>query len=207
MANEEIPLNDAPDVFFDQTKWGEFVSLFGDRRAALVRISRIEPGLIGYMRAEAAKMSTPEGAKARKDEHIAELGNALVARFKARLIKEEVVASGFSSLSVDRVKIPGERWPDLWPNFCEDKAEGKGLTFTNVRVFESGDGRTSPTSLADECVVWMRERQLAGENRRKTLEHEAQKRFGSALTSREFAVAYKTVFGKSRGRPRKISPK
>jgi hypothetical protein len=206
MVSDKIPLHDAPDHFFDQAKWNEFLSFFESRQPALEQISRVEPGLIVFQRREAAKRSGPGAAEARKGDHIAELGNALVADFKERLITEKLVATGLSSLAVARINIPGERWPELWPNFAEDKATGGQLEFTKVRVFEPIAVRTSAADLLDSCIDWLQNRRLAGESRRKVLQTEAIKHFGTTLTTRIFDAAYKAVFFKTRGRPRTTRP-
>jgi hypothetical protein len=44
-------------------------------------------------------------------------------------------------------------------------------------------------------------RMVEGESNRKVLLHEAKTYFGEKLTYRIFDVAYKGVFGRSRGRP------
>jgi hypothetical protein len=206
VARNDFPLRDAPEKVFDQTQWAEFVSRMGGRQEALLRISRKEPGIIAFYRQEIAKGSGLDGHRARQKEEIAVLGNTLVAGFVERLAREEIIASGLSSVAIERKEIPAERWSDLWPNFAEDQAEGKELTFTKVRVFEAAGLRTSQPSRFDQCVSWMRERQLAGEQLRKVLAEEALQRFEPPLTTREFGAAYKTVFGRLRGRPRKADP-
>ena len=207
MVSDEIPLDEAPEHFFDQQKWSEFVDCFDNRQAALQQINRPEPGIIGFYRRQIANSAGPMTAKAQREEHTAELGKALVADFKERLSNEEIVATGLSSLAVARVTIPSERWPELWPNFAADKAEGKELTFAKVRVSKPASRRTSSIRFLEECIAWLQQRQLEGESCRKVLEAEASNRFGSVLKTRDFAAAYKAVFEKPRGRPPKTSPK
>jgi hypothetical protein len=116
MPSKESPLRDSPEHFFDSARWNEFLSFFENREAALRNISQPESGIIVYYRREVAKMPTPEAAPARRDEYAAELGKALVGQFKDRLVREEIIATGLSSLAVERVRIPGERWTELWPD-------------------------------------------------------------------------------------------
>jgi hypothetical protein len=204
MPNEEIPLRDAPEHFFDRKKWEEFLTCNENRQAALQRISQQEPGMIVFYRREVSKTPTPEGAKAQQDENIAELGKALVSQFKERLIKAEILATGLSSLAVDRVTIPAERWPELWLNFAEDKANGGQLEFAKIRLSEPL-ARKLTRDLKARCVTWMQKRREDGETRKKALKGEAQKHFGTGLTTRIFDAAYKEVFAKARGRPKKLS--
>jgi hypothetical protein len=206
MQSKEIPLRDSPERFFDSARRNEFLSFFENREAALRNISQPEPGIIAYYRQEAAKMPPPEGARARRDEHAAELGKALVARFKEGLINEEIVATGLSSLAVERVRIAGERWIALWPDFVDDIAKGEKLEFTRVRVFEAADRPTQAAALLDRCIKWMQQRSHEGESRRKVLQREASEHFGRDLKTRTFDAAYKAVFSKTRGRPRSNPP-
>jgi hypothetical protein len=130
-----------------------------------------------YTRREAAKLSTPAGESARRDERAAELGRRLVADFKERLIEGQLIAAGFSKLAIDPMRIPGERWRHLWPNFIENKGAGADLEFTDIRI-------TEPTGheAQIECVEWLRERKEQGESRKKeVLREEARRRFGAAL--------------------------
>jgi hypothetical protein len=206
MGSNEILLGEAPESFFDPEKWSEFLGFYASRQAALQQISQPEPHAIVWVRRLAADV--PEGGNARWDEHVSDRGNELVSAFKVRLIKGDLIATGLCSLAIGRVMIPSERWPDLWPNFAEDRADGKDLKFTNVRVSKLAKSSARTTAdLFDECVAWMEQRDSEGENRRKILEGEALKRFGSALTTRMFATIYKSVFDKPRGRPRKTGPK
>jgi hypothetical protein len=206
MPSKEIPLRDSPEHFFDSARWNEFLSFFENREAALRNISQPESGIIVYYRREVAKMPTPEAARARRDEHAAELGKALVGQFKDRLVREEIIATGLSSLAVERVRIPGERWTELWPDLVNDMTKGGNLEFTKVRVFEPTDRPTQAAALLDRCIEWMQRRSHEGEGVRKVLQREAIDQFGGDLTSRTFDTAYKAVFSKSRGRPRRNSP-
>ena len=67
MADQSCDLHDAPEHFFDQVRWNEFVARAGDKRTALERISRKDPAGISYYRQMAAERPGPEGAKARAE--------------------------------------------------------------------------------------------------------------------------------------------
>jgi len=194
-----IPLREAPGRFFDAAQWREFVSYFDSAEAALRHISKAEPGLLVFHRREAARHSDE---RARRGETAAALAQSLVAEFKERFIDGRLIATGFSSAAVERVTIPQERWPDLRPNFCADSADGAGLHFTAIRIYEQADKPAQP-ALIDACVAWLQQRGREGESRRKVLFAQATTHFGAALTTRAFGEAYKIVFAKPRGRPRK----
>lgn len=199
-----IPLREAPERFFDAATWREFLSYFEGPEAALRHISQPEPGILVFCRQRAAaQYVTPDGERARRDERAAELGRLLVTSFKERLIKEELIATALSPFNIDRARIPGERWPDLWPNFIENRADGNDLKFTDVRISQPTNTQTQDTDFLDRCIEWLRKRSEDGESRRKILLAEAIEHFGNALKTRTFNAAYKKVFSRTRGRPRK----
>jgi hypothetical protein len=199
-SDREIPLRDAPEHFFDPAKWCEYLFYFEDREKGLAWLSRAEPNLIAYTREEAAKIPTSEGEDARRGEKAAELGRSLLAAFKERLINGQLIATGLCALDVDRVRIPGDRWPDLWPNFIDSRADGD-LTFTAVRIRQPTDP-PQVDDLLTQCIEWLRKRRKEGGGLKKGLRAEALKHFGAALKTRIFDQAYKVVFAKARGRPR-----
>jgi len=195
-----LPLREAPERFFDVAKWREFVSYFDNPEAALRHISKGEPGLLVFYRRQAARRAT--GELARRDEKVAALGRVLVADFLQRLIDGRLVATGLPAVGVERVTIPAERWDDLRPDFVAGSAAGGGLSLTAVRIYEAGEKPVQST-LLDRCVAFLQQRGREGESRRKVLFTQALAHFGEALTTRTFGEAYKIVFAKPRGRPRK----
>jgi len=202
MGNNEIPLHEAPERFFDSAPWNEYLSLLGNREVALPELGQPEPGIIGHYRQELERqpwMHTPSTQRALR---VAKLGEALVTRFRTQLSKGDTVATGLSPLAIDRVTIAGERWEDLWPDFVNDKAKGVTLEFTRVRLSEPTDHLTEAGALLDRCIKWMEQRSHEGESRRKVLQGEALAVFGQDLTTRVFDTGYKAVFSRPRGRPR-----
>ncbi len=67
-----------------------------------------------------------------------------MAAFKERLIEEQLIATGYSNLAIERVRIPGERWRDLWPGAAIART-GQGesilaIALTSFATSESGGG-------------------------------------------------------------------
>jgi hypothetical protein len=55
-----------------------------------------------------------------------------------------------------------------------------------------------------KVVAWLKQRlDERGDEPKKVLSEEAQRKFGSPLSTREFHAAYTKCYGRSRGRPRK----
>ena len=203
MSDQGILLCAAPERYFDSAKWNEYCSHYESREAALRELSTPEPpGILGVFRQLVAKQPGPAGEEARRYERADQIGKSIVAEFKERLIRGGLIATGFSSLAIERVRIPGERWSDLWLNFIENSADGSDLKFTSVRIVEPPDPSSRGPDLLDRCVDWLQKRSQEGESRRKVLLTEALAHFGPELTTRTFGAAYKKTFSKPRGRPR-----
>lgn len=198
-----IPLQRAPERFFDPAEWDELVSGCGGRDAALRVISDREDGFLVWMRREVAKQPTPAGAAAREEERLAQLGKQMVANFCASLINGKRVATGRSPPSVERVRLPGELWPMLVPNFADGTATGGGYAITHVRVFDANDlARTEPG--IEKCIeVWLgKRREQYGDQLKKTLLQDARQAFADEFSSRAFDAAYRRIYKRKRGRPR-----
>src|SRR5436305_9160395 len=93
MADQSCDLHDAAEHFFDQVRWNECVARAGDKRTALERISRKDPAGISYYRQMAAERPGPEGAKARAEGELIDLGKSLVTQFIAQLADEVIIAT------------------------------------------------------------------------------------------------------------------
>jgi hypothetical protein len=202
MGNNDIPLHEAPERFFDSALWNEYISLHGNRELALSELGHPEPGIIGYYRDEVERQPWLHTPSTQRSRRLEKLRQDLVGRFRTQLIKGDIVATGLSPLTIDRTKIPGERWEDLCPDFVNDKAKGGTLEFTRVRLSEPTDHPTQAAALLDRCIQWLEQRKHEGEGRRKVLQGEALTVLGQDLTTRMFDTAYRAVFSRSRGRPR-----
>ena len=107
-----------------------------------------------------------------------------IGAFKLQLDKV-ITAAGLSLLAGERIaanRVPttADEWDCLFPEFA--RKTSREMT---------------------ELVQWMRDRATSGEERKKVLSSEAHIRFGPNLRTRVFDAAYRTVFQKKRGRPRK----
>lgn len=59
-----------------------------------------------------------------------------------------------------------------------------------------------PIDIVSECIDWLRDEKYSSFVKEE-LRDLALENFGKRLKTRDFNTAYKTVFGKGRGRPRK----
>jgi len=194
----DIPLREAPDHFFDPVRWREFVAAFGGDREEALTALRPEPGLLAYYREEAANRGDPRAAQVGKQ---AALAQALVSDFVRSLQSGALAATALTPPSLARTPVPPELWPDIRLDFAAESATWGATSLTHIRIARAEDAHAP--SLVTRCAAFLRGRQAAGEARKKILSHEARAELGDALTTRDFDTAYKEVFAKKRGRPRR----
>jgi hypothetical protein len=202
MFDNEIPLKNVPDHFFDLERWNELAAAHG-REGALESISRPEPGLLTYYRMEVAKLNSADAAKARQQQRLFELGQSLIRDFKAMLVKGQLNATGIQPPSIERVQIPSELWAELTPDFERETAVSQHYRFLRVSISVAKDDADKEVDLVQRCTEWLRGRKTTnGVELKKILRADAEKRFGAAVTVRMFDEAYRLVYRRTRGRPR-----
>jgi hypothetical protein len=197
-----VALQEAPERFFAPDEWNDLVTSCGGREAALRTISSREDGAFVLMRQRAADQPTPVGATAREQERLAQLGARMVASFCGSLISGERVATGMQPPSIERIRVPGELWSTLMPNFEDGTAEGGGYVFAHIRVIEATHVALTEPEIVKRIEGWLGKRRAQyGDELKKTLLHDAQDAFGDEFKSRAFDAAYRRIYRRKRGRP------
>src|ERR1700722_3718398 len=199
----EFPLRRAPALFFDEQLWQIFISCFETPEIALERIG-FPPNLTGY-HYECHETRFSLSKKIWQD--IAEacaVGRELLRGLQSKFLSEELTATGvprgYSSPS--REAIPTSEWKKLWPNFVGNWAMSTTGSYDDIQLIWHPKDRKA--ELRERCELLLLKRKREGESRRKVLLQEAAKHLGEPLPTRIFDAAYKTVFGKRRGRPRLV---
>jgi hypothetical protein len=201
-----IPLAAVPEHFFDQDKWNEVVSSLGSREKALHRISHPDPAAVVGMRRQVAQRQSAAGAKAREEERIYDLIQSLAQEFCALLLNGQYVATGFQPPSIERVTIPPEPWRDLTLDFEDGVGRGCGYTFTHIRIAKVTDIPSHGSNVPGRLMAWLIERRARqGPELKKSLVEAARREFGDEFTVRGFDAAYRQVYRRRRGRPRKAA--
>jgi hypothetical protein len=199
-----VPLEEAPEDFFDRDEWNEFVAGCGSRRAALRQISRPKDAFFVPTLREFAEQPTDVGAKAREREKIAQLGQRLVANFLFRLVSGKLAATGMSPPSPERIGIPAELWQKLVPDFEAGTAEGSRYFFACICITEAADVASGEVELVKRIATWLTNlREQRGDQLKKTLLHEAREVFGEEFINRVFDTGYREIYRRKRGRPRR----
>ena len=204
--NHGIPLAAVPEHFFDQDKWNDVVSSLGSREEALRRIGHPDHVIVVHTRRQVAQQQSAAGAKAREAERICNLIQRLTQEFGALLLDGQYVATGFQPPSIERVTIPPELWRDLTLDFEYGIGRGCGYTFIHIRIPKVPDIPRQGSDVSGRLVAWLIERRARhGSELKKTLVEVAFREFGDEFTIRRFDAAYRQVYRRRRGRPRKAA--
>jgi hypothetical protein len=200
-----IPLA-VPEHFFDQDKWNEVVSSLGSREKALHRISHPDHVTVVHMRRQVAQQQSAAGAKAREEEKICDLIQSCTQEFSALLLNGQYVATGFQPPSIERLTIPRELWRDLTLDFEDGIGRGCGYAFTHIRIAKVTDIPRQGSKMSGRLTAWLSERRARhGSELKKTLVEVVRREFGDEFTVRAFDAAYRQVYRRKRGRPRKAA--
>ena len=199
-----IPLPNVPERWFNPDHWNELVSACGGRQAALGMISSQEDGMFVLTRRRAAEQPGRVGAAAREQERLAGWAKGMVDGFRASLIGGERIATGMQPPSIDRVAVPGELCSTLVLDFVKGTAKGGGYEFRQIRVFEANDLRQTEPKTEKQIAAWLgKRREQRGSEAKKILAEAARRAFGNEFSTRAFDAAYRRVYQRKRGRPRR----
>lgn len=205
----EIPLNKAPEVFFDQRLWKIFQSYFKTPQIALERISDL-PQVPGYYyHREHDELPSSDKELWQEAAEAADFGKALLYGLQRQFLARQIIATGvaFGFNSTERVVIPPERWFRLWPNFLQNFAMAQLKIndplchrYDHIRLITDGSNRAHQIIMED-CISFLQQRKAEGEQRKGVLYREAINHFQVHITTRDFGAAFKAVFQRQRGRP------
>lgn len=198
----EIPLRDAPYLLLDEETWRDFAVLFPTQEIAVDRLGR-PPSFTGYFTSDDAPLPQRDEPGWDKIETSYQLGNALIREFRKKLTTSEFLATGCPMPNGNRTDIKPELWDRLWPNFFNDCALGNLFSFSNVELRRNPRQPALQSERLSRLTNWLVLRKAEGQTLRKILINDAEQYFGPEFNSRAFAEAYKNVFKKVRGRPKK----
>lgn len=202
----EIDLRDVPDTLFDQKSWAEFRARFGSKEAALAAISRRPHGRYGYHGDVEENVPAPAEQKLDYAEKTFRLGNDLIGWLKNSLISGELKSTGvhfhliYEKGEEVPVDIPAEQWRRLWPEFIDNRAFGQGR-YEQVKIISDGRKKRDKEAITKAVVEWLTT-QSNKEFLKKDLQARANAQF-RGLAVRTFNEAYRRVFKRKTGRPRR----
>jgi hypothetical protein len=195
---DTISLTDVPDRFLDRDSWNDLLKFAGSKLNALTLLNAPLPvdendifwGIATSINEKHERFNLFQKAR------------ALTSSCRMQLLEGSLVAFGFLNESPDRVRIPQDRWAHLWPMFATERAVFRDLEFIDLRIASSESLMTSAAKLHDELVAWLQTIRTAKSlSKKQTLREDAIAKFGQVVTTRDFDIAYKSVFGGKRGRP------
>jgi hypothetical protein len=185
-----IPLREVPGRFLDQQQWAEVRQLTSSEMEALCSLNAAYPD-------GAHDFFWKRGRSDAEARRCYRLGKAMLEDCRSKLIAGELLATGERRSGI-REEIPGTLWSSLYPMFFTNTARGRTRVFKNVEV-RHNELIDAEVKL-NECVAWLRQRQLEGITAKKVLRHQAAERF-AGITSRTFDLAYAKVLRRKQGRP------
>src|SRR6516162_9767292 len=189
-----VKLRDVPERFFDPHAWAEILAFAGTKQNAIELFDAEDPRISSTWW-DCALPDTSESDR----RTIFAKGRSLRSEFHRGLITGKYVAVGVSPEQPDRVCIPQDRFPDLYPRFATERLVGRDLEFTGVLVVETGKRETPAAQF--QLTDWMHARGAEGMRSRRELEPLAKDYFRDQFKQRAFDIAYKSVFNFRRGRP------
>ena len=147
---------------------------------------------------------TPQ-AQARAERNLApittifaSIGLAHIGQAKLRHWLVETFVEGVSGerVPIESILATTERFRSAKPNEGLQKSETPQMLIGNRK-------QTRDELVILQCAAWLRLTVPLGQAPKKSLSKKAREHFGSKLTDRNFNAAYKLVFNRLRGRPRR----
>jgi hypothetical protein len=181
-----VALRDAPSLFLDPGKWAELRSFARNDLIALTYINAPYPDKSDLFRREG---SFEEALRCY------ELGRALLHECRLLFVQRKLIAT-LPAPDGKRVKIPGIAWINLWPLFATGRANGPGIIFNEIEIYE-----THQRKLERTCLAWLISRTDLPTHKKHTIYQEAKLALGKKLSHAIFNAAYKRALGRKRGRP------
>jgi len=193
-----VKLRDVPDVFFEAQAWAEILARSGTKQNAIELLDADDPQRSStWWDCAFPEMREPDRA------WLFARGRSLRSEFHRGLIAGKYDAAGFVSGIPERIPIPQDRFPELYPRFATERLVGRDLEITGILVSEAGKRETPAAQFQQRITNWMYTRHAEGMRSRKDLQLLAKDHFGNQFNQRAFDVAYKSVFDFRRGRPPK----
>jgi hypothetical protein len=114
-----------------------------------------------------------------------------------------LMATGVDENSGERKAISAREWVNVWPMFATNTAVGPNSAYFAIEIFEAPP-ETTGEKLMSDCIAWLNGQRAANTHLKRTALHaDAQCTFGNTLTHSIFDAAYRSVFERRRGRPKK----
>ena len=133
-------LQDVPATFFDAKKWDALRSSAPNELTALCCLNASYPDPV-----DPCDPFCAHGRPLNKTVKLYSTGRSLVNDYRLLLLKGKHVATGVGP-DGKRVKIPALAWINLWPLFATGRANGPGIIFNEIEIYE-----TDQRKLEQDC--------------------------------------------------------
>jgi hypothetical protein len=197
----EIPLSQAPSIFFEPDHWAKYVVLFSSEAAAIEALSLHNDGMLRVLAAKVARLPGHDGNAARAAIVQNEMKDRLLQDFLARFTAGELKLFGKRDPFSPRQIIAPTLINHMILDFRDDTAR---LGQQMLVAIEVGTAETTDSTTLVSCIAqWLvDERARAGQEVKKVLQNKAEKHFSSEFRVRDFDAAYTAVYQRrGKGRP------
>ncbi len=194
----KIPLSEVPGKYLDQKNWN-----FLQKQAPVDLVA------LTYINAPYPSEEDPSDffwhrtATAAEGITCYQIGRLLLKQTRLLLQGGSLVATGIDDKTRKRNVIPTYEWGDLWPMFATNTAVGPDSGYFAIEIFEAPPENIREKLLVD-CIAWLKGQQVAATRlKRSALHADVKRALGNGVTHSIFDAAYRSVFGRRRGRPKK----
>lgn len=131
--------------------------------------------------------------------YIHDIGIKIIDNLKEKLRSGRMIASGINP-SGERKLIDVALWNDLHISLQQEAAATGNLRFSHLRIREF-----NVVASRAACETWLSLQRASDPSQlKKVLFEKARKELDGTLTGRAFNLAYSAVYGRAKGRPRKL---
>ena len=197
-----IALSEVPGKYLDQKNWNFLKKQAPVDLIALTYINAPYPSEDGP-----SDFFWHRTAAADEGIHGYQIGKSLLKQARLLLQDGRLVATGIEENTGERKVIPANEWGNLWPMFATNTAVGPDSGYFAIEIFEAPPETTREKLLID-CIVWLKGQRVSDTRlKRSALHADVKRALANNVSHSIFDAAYRSVFGRRRGRPKSRSRK
>jgi hypothetical protein len=197
MTNQ-VSLSEVPGRFLDEGNWSSLRKSASQELIALTYINASHPS-----EEDPSDFFWDRTGTATEAVHCYRIGRSLLDECRLLLNAGRLMATGVDEKTAERKAISASEWANVWPMFATNTAVGPNSAYFALRIFEAPP-ETTREKLISDCIAWLKGQRAADTHLKRTALHgDARRTLGNTLTHAIFDAAYRSVFERRRGRPKK----
>ena len=198
MTNQ-VSLSEVPGRFLDEGNWNSLRKSASQELIALTYINAPYPS-----EEDPSDFFWDRTGTATEAVHCYRIGRSLLDECRLLLNAGRLMATGVDEKTGERKAISASEWVNVWPMFATNAAVGPNSAYFAIEILEAPP-ETTREKLISDCIAWLKGQRAANTHLKRTALHaDARCTLGNTLTHSIFDAAYRSVFERRRGRPKKI---